>query len=86
MMTRWLGPYIIETFHDNGSFQIKTIDEEGIPLLVNGSRLKVYNNPLTREEFIVIMKARNLDVINSRDALNLSKNSLRHIEAYRIGI
>jgi hypothetical protein len=33
LMTRWLGPYIIEKCYDNGSFQIRTIDEEGISLL-----------------------------------------------------
>jgi hypothetical protein len=36
--------------------QIRTIDEEGIPLLVNGFRLKNYNNPLTKEEFIARIK------------------------------
>lgn len=52
LMTRWLGPYLIEKFHDNGVVQIKTIDEEWIPLLVNGYRLKVYIKPLSKEEFI----------------------------------
>jgi hypothetical protein len=51
LMTRWLGPYIIEKCYDNGSVQIRTIDEEGISLLVNGFRLKTYNKPLTKEEF-----------------------------------
>jgi hypothetical protein len=73
LMTRWLGPYIIEKCHDNGSVQIRTIDEEGIPLLVNGFRLKVYNKPMTREEFTTTVKTQNLDVIDSRDALNPSK-------------
>jgi hypothetical protein len=36
--------------------RIRTIDEEGIPLLVNGFRLKVYNKPMTREEFTTTMK------------------------------
>jgi len=52
LMTRWLGPYLIEKCHDNGAVQIGTIDEEGIPLLVNGYRLKAYKRPLYREEFI----------------------------------
>ena len=37
---------------DNGVVQIRTIDEEGIPLLVNGHRLKIYKKPLSRAEFI----------------------------------
>jgi len=42
----------VERFHDNGSMQIKTIDEEAIPLLVNGHRLKIYKRPLSKQEFI----------------------------------
>jgi hypothetical protein len=30
-MTRWLGPHTIEKFYDNGSIQIRTIDEEEFP-------------------------------------------------------
>ena len=36
-MTICLGPYIMEKCFDNGSVQIRTIDEEGIPLLVNAT-------------------------------------------------
>lgn len=52
LMTRWLGPYVIEKCHDNGVVQIRTIDAEGIPLLVNGYRLRVYKKPLSKQEFI----------------------------------
>ena len=52
LMTRWLGPYVIEKCCDNGVVQIRTIDAEGIPFLVNGYRLKVYKNPLSKQEFI----------------------------------
>ena len=52
LRTRWLGPYVVERCHDNGSVQIRTIDEEAIPLLVNGHRLKIYKRPLSRQEFI----------------------------------
>ena len=51
-MTRWLGPFPIKKCHDNGVVQIRTIDEEGIPLLVNGYILKDYKRPISREEFI----------------------------------
>ena len=37
---RWLGPYIVEKCNDNASILIRTIDEEAIPMLVNGNRLK----------------------------------------------
>ena len=35
LMTRWLGPYTVEKCIENGAVQIRTIDEERIPLLVN---------------------------------------------------
>jgi hypothetical protein len=64
---------MIEKRHDNGLVQIRTIDEEGIPLLVNGFRHKVYNKTSTREEFVAIVKAQNMYVIDNRYVLNPSK-------------
>ena len=52
LRTRWLGPYVIERCHDNGSMQIIIIDVEAIPLLVNGKKLKVYERPLSKQEFV----------------------------------
>lgn len=43
---------MVERCHDNGSVQIRTIDEEAIPLLVNGHQLKMYKRPLSKQEFI----------------------------------
>jgi len=51
-MTIWLGPYLVDKCHDNGAIQIRTIDEEGIPLLFNGYRLKLYKKVISKEEFI----------------------------------
>jgi len=34
--------------HDNGLIQVRAIDAEVIPLLVNGYRLKVYKKPLSK--------------------------------------
>lgn len=52
LRTRWLGPYAVEKCNDNGSVLIRTIDEEAIPMLINGHRLKIYRKPLSRQEFI----------------------------------
>ena len=52
LITRWLGPYTVEKYFDNGAFQIRSIDEEGVPLLVNGHRIKIYKRPLSKEKFI----------------------------------
>ena len=54
--THWLGPYEIEKVFDNGAVKIRTIDEEKVPLLVNGHRLKVSHKPLSREEFVKIFQ------------------------------
>ena len=48
----WLRPYVVERCHENGSVQIRIIDEEAIPFLVNGNRLKMYKRPLSKQEFI----------------------------------
>jgi len=52
LRTRWLGPYAVEKCNENGYILIWTIDEEVIPMLVNGHRLKIYRKPLSRQEFI----------------------------------
>jgi hypothetical protein len=50
--TRWLGPYEVETVFDNGSVRIKTIDDCQNSFVVNGHQLKVYNKPLSRDDFL----------------------------------
>ena len=47
-----MGLYTIEKCNDNGSVLIRTVDEESIPMLVNGHRLKIYKKPLSKREFI----------------------------------
>jgi hypothetical protein len=52
LMTRWLGPYEVETIFYNGSVRIKIIDDSQNSFVVNGHRLKVYKKPLSRDDFI----------------------------------
>jgi hypothetical protein len=56
-----MGPYEIDTVYDNGSIRINTIDEQQTPLLVNGHWLRIYNKPLSREEFLTCI-LQNLDM------------------------
>jgi len=49
---RWLGHYTVDKCNDNCSVLIRTIDDEDIPMLVNGHRLKFYKKPLSKQEFI----------------------------------
>jgi hypothetical protein len=47
-----LGPYEVDTFYDNASIKIKNIDENETSFVVNGHRLKVYHNALSKEDFV----------------------------------
>jgi len=51
-----LGPYEIENVFENGEIIIRTIDEEKVPLLVNGHPLGIYHKPMTKEEFVNIFQ------------------------------
>ena len=52
LSTRWLGPYEVDTFYDNGSVKIKNFDEDHTSFIVNGHRFKFYHKPLSKEDFI----------------------------------
>jgi len=54
--THWLGPYEIDEVFNNGAVRVKTIDELQTPLIVNGHRLKVYQKPLSKEEFVKLFQ------------------------------
>jgi hypothetical protein len=56
-----MGPYENDIIYDNGSIRVKTIDEKQTPLLVNGHWLRVYNKPLSKEEFLTRI-LQNLDM------------------------
>ena len=53
--TYWLGPSEIESIYENGSVKIKTIDDSGTYFLVNGHRLKLYQQSKSKEYFFVTM-------------------------------
>ena len=40
--THWLGPYQIQQITDGGAIQLSTLSGEFLPTLINGSRLKLY--------------------------------------------
>jgi hypothetical protein len=44
---------------------LKTINEQHTPLLVNGHRLRIYNKPLSKEEFLThILQNSDMQVIS----------------------
>ena len=40
----WMGPYVVEEIHPNGSVRLKTLQGLVFRKLVNGARLKRYKN------------------------------------------
>ena len=52
LTTRWLGPYEIVTAFDNGSVRIKTMDDSNISFVVNGHRLRLYQKPISKNDFL----------------------------------
>jgi hypothetical protein len=65
-----MGPYKIDTIYDNVSIGIRTIDEHQTPLLMNGHRLRIYNKPLSKEEFLTrILHNSNMQVISKEGYL-----------------
>jgi hypothetical protein len=51
LRTRWLGPYEVDTVFPNGTVRLLTIDDSRTPLLVNGHRLRLYQQPISKEDF-----------------------------------
>ena len=49
LTTRWMGPYEVVTTFDNGSIEIKTIDGTQISFVVNGHRLRLYHQPMSKK-------------------------------------
>jgi hypothetical protein len=53
LRTRWLGPYEVDIVFPNGIVRLLTIDDYKTPLLVNGHRLRLYQCPISKEDFKV---------------------------------
>eukprot|EP00253_Pinus_taeda_P018125 PITA_18125 len=51
LRTRWLGPYEVDVVFPNGTVRLLTIDGSRTPLLVNGYRLRLYQRPVSKEDF-----------------------------------
>lgn len=47
-----MGPYEVVILFENGTVEIKTIDGKNLVFLVNMHRLKVYFQPLAKEDFM----------------------------------
>jgi hypothetical protein len=66
--THWLGPYEIAQVYDNGSVKLQTIDDEANSFIVNGYRLKLYNKPVSKEDFLHQISQQNeMDVLEKQN-------------------
>ena len=47
-----MGPYEVVTAFDNGLVEIKKIDGSQISFVVNGHRLRLYHQPISKQDFV----------------------------------
>ena len=47
-----MGPYEVVTDFDDRSVEIKTIDGSQVSFVVNGHRLRIYHQPMSKQDFI----------------------------------
>jgi hypothetical protein len=47
----WMGPYKVDIVFPNGTVRLITIDGSNTQLLANGHLLRLYQRPLSKEEF-----------------------------------
>jgi len=67
-----MGPYQIIQAYDNGSVKLITIDGEGHSFIVNGHRLKLYNKPINKKNFLqTISQQREVEILQPSAAVSL---------------
>ena len=47
-----MGPYEVVIAFDNGSVEINTIDDSQTSFVINGHRLRLYHQPISRQDFV----------------------------------
>ena len=47
-----MGPYEIVTTSDNGSVEVKKIDDSQVYFVLNGHRLRLYHKPISKQDFL----------------------------------
>jgi hypothetical protein len=74
--THWLGPYEVAEVYDNGSVKLQTIDDEASSFTVNGHRLKLYNKPVNKEDFLQqISQQHEMEVLDKHNHVSPSHSS-----------
>ena len=69
--THWLCPYDIVDVYDNGSIKLQTIFDEASTFLVNEHRLKIYNKPVNKEDFLQqISQQKEMEVLEKHTSVS----------------
>ena len=74
-----MGPYEVVTAFDNGSIKIKTINGSEVSFIVNGHRLRLYHQPISKMDFVQnVLQQKEMEFVapgNSTFPINLHGNS-----------
>ena len=59
-----MGPYEVVTAFDNGSVEIKTIDDSQTSFVINGHRLWLYLQPISRQYFVkIVLQQKEMELV-----------------------
>ena len=86
---RGLGPYVIDELSPSGSVRLATLDGDQFANYINGSRLKIYNEPLTDDMLERMHAAKNRKEAQEKlkeDAQLEAKERIKRIRAKRLYI
>ena len=59
-----MGPYEVVSTFDNGSVEIKTIDSSQVSFVVNGHRLRLYHQPISKQDFVqIVLQQKEMELV-----------------------
>ena len=69
LTTRWLGTYEVEHVFENGLVRICTIDDHKISFLVNEHRMRLYQKPMSKDQFVSnILTQKKFEIMNVEES------------------
>ena len=86
---RGLGPYVIDEISPSGLVQLATLDGKQMANYINGSRLKVYHEPLTPKMLEQMDVAKNKKEAQAQliaEAQKEAKERIKRIQQQRLYI
>ena len=75
LCSHWIGPYEVDTFFDNGTVRLVTIDDTHASFIINEHLLKLYHHPASKDVFIKhIYDKDGLKVVSAENSSSPSSN------------